>query len=227
MMPETNQLPLSEKNGGANRARNTPTCSWLTPSSTGDTLDSTVRKLPHDQLKKWNPWFLHLFLNRICFWPTGLVRLEATWDITLYLRGPSCEVEIIWKWCNDFSFYDTVHWPRQAQLAGGTLYLQGPPCYPGRNHVKTIQWFLFVWHCTLTSSGAAFWWKIRFGALRDHLFDPWNEIKWQHKQLAFSRFGSPRGKVDVDQSRSLFYFIPQEKNITVKLARLGARQRSR
>jgi len=49
MMPETNQLPLSEKNGGANRARNTPTCSWLTPSSTGDTLDSTVRYVS-DQL---------------------------------------------------------------------------------------------------------------------------------------------------------------------------------
>ena len=54
-----------------------------------------------------------------------------------------------------------------------------------------------------------------------------NEIKRRHKQLAFSRFGSPRGKVDVDRSQPLFYFIPQEKNITVKLARLGARQRSR
>ena len=54
-----------------------------------------------------------------------------------------------------------------------------------------------------------------------------NEIKRQHKQLAFSRFGSPRGKVDVDRSQSLFYFIPQEKNIKVKLAWLGARQRSR
>ena len=43
-----------------------------------------------------------------------------------------------------------------------------------------------------------------------------NEIKRRHKQLAFSRFGSPRGKVDVDRSQSLFYFIPQEKNITVK-----------
>ena len=119
MMPETNQLPLSEKNGGANRARNTPTCSWLTPSSTGDTLDSTVRKLPHDQLKKWNPWLLHLFLNRICFWPTGLVRLEATCDITLYLRGPSCD--------------------------------------QGRDHMKMMQWFLILRHCSLTSSGAACW----------------------------------------------------------------------
>ena len=105
--------------GGANRARNTPTCSWLTPSSTGDTLDSTVRKLPHDQLKKWNPWLLHLFLNRICFWPTGLVRLEATWDITLYLQGPSCD--------------------------------------QGRDHMKMMQWFLILRHCSLTSSGAACW----------------------------------------------------------------------
>ena len=45
-----------------------------------------------------------------------------------------------------------------------------------------------------------------------------NEIKRRHKQLAFSRFVSPRGKVDVDRSLSLFYFIPQEKNITVELA---------
>ena len=54
-----------------------------------------------------------------------------------------------------------------------------------------------------------------------------NEIKRRHKQLAFSRFGSPRGKVDVDRSQSLFYSIPQEKNIIVKLARVVARQRSR
>ena len=45
-------------------------------------------------------------------------------------------------------------------------------------------------------------------------------LKRRHKQLAFSRFGSPRGKEDVDRSQPLFYFTPQEKNITVKLARL-------
>ena len=33
-----------------------------------------------------------------------------------------------------------------------------------------------------------------------------NEIKRRHKQLAFSRFVSPSGKVDVDRSLSLFLF---------------------
>ena len=49
--------------------------------------------------------------------PTGLVRLEATWGITLYLRGPSCD--------------------------------------QGRDHMKMMQWFLILRHCSLTSSGAA------------------------------------------------------------------------
>ena len=122
------------------------------------------------------PALLITILFHVC--PRSLVsfRVEGggnwAYNFRRYKGHSVIKVEIIWKWCNDFSFYDTVHWPRQAQLAGGTLYLQGPPCYPGRNHVKTIQWFLFVWHSTLTSSGAAFWWKIRLSNLRNHLFVP-------------------------------------------------------